>query len=381
MTLYESAPNTIDDQIEIWEIIRKEYVYYYYARKEGYKHFGLQPIPALSVSEYKAKEAIQQVLLLKSLKQSPYGREEWTLTNTSAELTHTQPKNAFKKNPYIVDVHFDHKADNSFPYTNWDYLYIQDDDDEWYKTPGLVDINGLYFEDKYGVKNYFVIFATDAQTYGTTGEWTVYYKNQTISTSSASTSQASLFGSLQGSSRGVVSSSRDAVSIPQTPRGQKSEEGRASSTTETPPPALRRRRRRPSGQQGEPSTTRQKRRRLEKDTAPVSPGEVGSGHLTVPTRNLSRLQRLEAEAKDPPIILVSGAANQLKCWRWRCKKAKVPCQCISTVFSWAGNSSDNCMSNHKMLIAFKNREQRELFRATVKFPKDTRFSYGNLNAL
>lgn len=380
MTLYESAPNTIDAQIEIWELIRKENVYYYYGRKEGYKHFGLQPIPVLSVSEYKAKEAIQQVLLLKSLKQSQYGREEWTLTNTSAELTHTQPKNAFKKNPYIVDVYFDHKAENSFPYTNWDSLYIQDDNDEWYKTPGLVDINGLYFEDKYGVKNYFVIFATDAQTYGTTGEWTVYYKNQTISTSSASTSQGSLSGSFEGSSRGVVSSSRDAIPAPETPRRQKGEEGRASSTTDTPP-TLRRRRRRPSGQQRESSTTRTKRRRLEAETSAVSPGQVGSRHTSVPRRNLSRLERLEAEAKDPPVILVTGAANQLKCWRWRCKKAKVPCKCISTVFSWAGNSSDNCAHNHKMLIAFVSREQRELFRASVKFPQGTSFSYGNLNAL
>lgn len=380
MNLYESAPNTIDAQIEIWEIIRKEYVYYYYGRKEGYKHFGLQPIPALSVSEYKAKEAIQQVLLLKSLKKSPYGGEEWTLTNTSAELTHTQPKNAFKKHPYIVDVHFDHRAENSFPYTNWDALYIQDDNDDWYKTPGLVDINGLYFEDKQGVKNYFVIFATDSQTYGTTGEWTVYYKNQTISTSSASSSQASLSGSLQGSTRGVVSSSRDAVPIPQTPRRQKSEEGRASSTTTTPP-TVRRRRRGPSEQQREPSAARPKRRRLEEDPSPVSPGQVGSGHLTVPRRHLTRLERLEAEAKDPPIILVTGAANQLKCWRWRCKKARVPCTCISTVFSWSGNSSDNCASNHKMLFAFASREQRELFRASVRFPKDTTFSYGNLNGL
>ena len=383
MTLYESAPSTIDAQIEIWQIIRKENVYYYYGRKEGYKSFGLQPIPSLAVSEYKAKEAIQQVILLKSLKNSEFGKEEWTLTTTSAELTHTQPKNAFKKYPYTVDVHYDHKVENSFPYTNWDALYIQDENDKWYKTPGLVDINGLYFEDKHGVKNYFVIFATDAPTYGTTGEWTVYYKNQTISTSSASTSQASLFGSLQGPVRGIVTSSTsgDTIPEPQTPRRQKSEEGRVNSTTSTPP-TLRQRRRRARNQQREsPTTSRSKRRRLEEDSAPVSPGEVGSRHTVVSGRNLTRLERLEAEARDPPILLVTGASNQLKCWRFRIKKAKLPCKCISTVFSWAGSRTDDCTKNHKMLIAFQSREQRELFIASVTFPKGTFYTYGSLNAL
>nr|AYA93391.2 MAG: E2 protein [Human papillomavirus] len=378
MNLYESAPKTIEAQIDIWETIRKEYVLYYYGRKEGYKNFGLQPLPVLSVSEYKAKEAIQQVLLLKSLRDSPYGREEWTLTDTSAELTHTQPRNAFKKGPYTVEVFFDNDPKNSFPYTNWKWLYIQDEQENWYKTPGLADVNGLYYEDNHGDKNYFVIFASDAQTYGTTGEWTVKFNNEYMSSVPASTSQDLLSGSLQGSSKGFVSSSRDTVSHPQTPRRKEAEEGGASSTTASPP-SVRRRRRGP--QQGERTTTRTKRRRLEEDISSTSPEQVGSGTDLVPRRGLKRLERLKAEARDPFVILVTGAANSLKCWRFRIKKSQASFLCVSTVFTWAGIHADACNQNHKMLIAFSSSIQRDIFIRTVTFPKGSRYTLGNLNSL
>lgn len=379
MNLYESAPNTIEAQIEIWETIRKEYVLYYYGRKEGYRNFGLQPLPVTSVSEYKAKEAIQQVLLLRSLRDSPFGSEEWTLTDTSAELTHTAPRNAFKKGAYTVEVFFDHNPKNSFPYTNWKWLYLQDEHDQWYKTPGLVDVNGLYFEDTHGDKNYFVIFASDAQTYGTTGEWTVHFNNEYISSVPASTSQDTFSGSLQGSTKGSVSSSRDTVPQPQTPRRKEAEEGGPSSTTATPPSLRRRRRRTP--QQRERTTTRPKRRRLEEDISSTSPGQVGSGTHLVPRRGLSRLERLKAEARDPFLILVTGAANSLKCWRYRVKKSKASFLCISTVFTWTGLNVDVCANNHKMLLAFSNANQRQLFLDTVPFPKGSSFTFGNLNSL
>lgn len=380
LSLYESTPKTIDEQIEIWDTIRKENILYYYARREGYKNLGLQPIPALAVSEYRAKEAIQLGLLLKSLKNSAFGREEWTMVDTSAELLHTPPRNAFKKRAYTVEVHFDNDPQNAFPYTNWDWLYVQDEQDNWYKTSGLVDENGLYFEDSNGDKNYFVIFASDAERYGTTGQWTVLYKNETISNSApASTSQASLSGFSQGSPRGHVSSSRDTVPHAQSPRRQESEEGRASSTTPATPVRTRRRRK----QQGE-SSTRAKRRRLQKELSPVSPGQVGRRYNLVPTRGLTRLERLEAEARDPPILIVKGASNTLKCWRWRCRKSKLCFKNISTVFNWVnndGNSNEIEKYSHRMLIAFTSVTQRNAFISNVTFPKDTAYSVGNLNSL
>nr|AYA94162.2 MAG: E2 protein [Human papillomavirus] len=376
MTLYESEPNTIDEQIQVWETIRKQNILYYYGRKEGYKNFGLQPIPPLAVSEYKAKEAIQQVLLLKSLKNSAYARENWSLVDTSAELTHTAPRNTFKKGPYIVEVHYDNNPQNAFPYTNWNMLYVQDEHDNWYKTEGKVDVNGLYFEDPSGDKNYFVIFASDAPTYGSTGLWTVHYKNETISNSAfASTSQESFSGFSQGSTKGHVTSSKDTVSPAETSGREESEEGRASSTTDGR--SVRLRRRRP--EQGE-STPRRKRRRLQTHHSPVSPGQVGRRYNLVPRTGLTRLERLTEEARDPPIIVIKGGSNQLKCWRWRCKKSNVAFKDISTVFTWV-NSSASDKYTHRMIVAFENNGQRNAFLANARFPKDTAYTVGNLNSL
>lgn len=373
MTLYEEGSTSIDAQIELWDLIRRENVLCYYGRKEGYKNYGLQPLPNLAVCEYKAKEAIQQGILLRSLKNSPYGAEEWTLNTTSAELTHTAPRNSFKKDPYIVDVHFDNNPNNSFPYTNWNALYLQDENDMWYKTPGKVDINGLYFEDKQGDKNYFTVFATDAERYGTTGEWTVYFKNETLSTSVTS-SRGTLSGSVQGSSKGCVTSSGDSTSHAKTSRRRENEEREPSSTTSTT--ELRRRRGRGGDQQGE---SRPKRRRAEETISGVSPGQVGRRHLTVPRTGLTGLERLTAEARDPPILLIKGCANNLKCWRYRFKKSKALFQYTTTVFRYVENDFPGC--NHRMIITFKSQAQRSLFLKTVPLPRGSTYALGSLDSL
>lgn len=378
MTLYEEGSKNIDDQIELWDLIRKENILCYYGRKEGYKNFGLQPLPTLMVCEYKAKEAIQQGLLLKSLKKSPFGKEEWPLTDTSAEIVHTSPPNTFKKHGYTVDVHFDNNPENSFPYTSWDALYVQDENDDWYKTAGKVDINGIYYEDKQGDKNYFVVFAADAQRYGTTGQWTVYYKNETLSTSTPITSSPEpLSGSVQGSAK-VSSTSWDTAPSSKSPRRTETEEGRPSSTTSSTPPKLRSGRRRGGTQQGEP---RSKRRRAEESDIGVPPGQVGRRHTSLPRAGLSRLARLEEEARDPPVILVKGGANQLKCWRNRFKKSNSLCWYISTVFRWAGTNTFHEINQHRMLLAFKSNRQRDIFLATVSLPKGTSFALGSLDSL
>nr|AYA93748.1 MAG: E2 protein [Human papillomavirus] len=383
MTLYEEGPKTIEGQIMLWETIRREQVLLYYGRKEGLRNFGLQPIPALAVSEYKAKEAILQVLLLKSLQKSAYGREEWTLTDTSAELTHTAPRNTFKKNPYIVYVYFDHKSDNAFPYTQWEWLYVQNENDEWYKTPGLVDINGLYFEDEHGDKSYFQLFATDAQTYGTSGGWTVKYKNETISTSApVSSSQRSLSDSLEGSSKGFVSSSGDTVPASKTTRRKEQEEGGPSSSIISTTSTIRRRRGR--HQQGKPTTNRSLRSQRggpQEAGLGIPASEVGRGHRLVPRTGPKGLARLKAEAGDPPVILVKGAANCLKCWRNRCYKANAPCLTMSTVFRWAGLADKSIGANNRMLIAFQNKTQRQIFLDTVTFPKGVTHCLGFLDSL
>ena len=373
MTLYEEGAKTIDAQLDHWKIIRQQYVLFYYARKEGYKNLGLQVLPTLAVSEYKAKEAIQQTLLLESLKKSRFGNEEWTLSDTSAEITLTPPRNTFKKKPFIVDVWFDHNPENSFPYTNWDFIYFQDEQENWHRASGEVDINGLYFVDSHGDKNYFVIFAGDVERYSNSGQWTVKFKNQTIS--SVDSSQRPLSDI---SPQGSVSSSGDSFAEPTTTtsRRNKGEEGLPHSTTPASPDLRRGQRRRREQQREQPTRGRSKRRREEEQAFGVTPGQVGRRHHTVSRRHLTRIERLTEEARDPPIILVKGGGNNLKCWRYRITKSNRLFEQMSTVFRWTGSDF-----GHRMLISFRDTEQRTLFLKTTSLPKGCTFALGYLDSL
>lgn len=371
MNLYEEGAQTIDAQIEHWKIIKQQYITYYYARKEGFKKLGLQILPTFVVSEYKAKEAIQQIILLESLKKSQFGNEPWTLSETSAELTLTPPRYSFKKDPYVVDVWFDNNPENSFPYTNWNKIYYQDEQEHWHRAEGKVDINGLYFVDINGDRNYFVVFAPDVERYSTTGLWTVNFKNQTISSVDSSQTRVSDI-----SPQGSVSSSRDTVQRPTTTssRGSEGEERSPHSTTPSSPDlrgGQRRGRQRESSPRG-----RSKRRREEEATSGVAPGEVGRGSVTVPRRGLGRIERLTEEARDPPIIFVKGGANNLKCWRNRCQKTNRLYTVMSTVFRYPGTEL-----GHRMVIGFRDFDQRTLFLKTTTFPRGCTYSLGRIDSL
>lgn len=381
LNLIEQGAEDLDSQIEYWNNVRKENVYMYYARKEKLTHLGLQPLPVTAVSEYKAKQAIRMVLLLQSLKNSPYANEKWTLQNTSEELINTQPINCFKKHPYTVEVWFDNDRNNSYPYINWDAIYYQDAQENWHKVPGLVDINGLYYNEVGGDRVYFNIFDTDAQKYGHTSMWTVHYKHETLVAPISSSKQSSSYSGKTPTS--VPSTSKDSLSSKESPRRlQKPEVG--SSTGETPGVRRRRREQGESTTDGEPSTTSKRRRGGGGGGAAerlgVSPAEVGSRHISTTRHHQSRLEQLKEDARDPPIIIVTGPANTLKCWRYRKQNSSTfPVLAISTIFTWVGGCGS--AEQARMLVAFSNEEQRTQFIKYVQLPRQASYALGNLDKL
>ena len=371
LSLIEKESTSLEDHIAYWESVRKENVLSYYARKEGHNKLGLQPLPVTSVSEYRAKEAIKIVLLLKSLKKSAYGEESWTLAQVSAELLNTSPKNCFKKDPFNVTVYFDNNPANSFVYTCWDFIYYEDENNVWHKTAGLVDNNGLYYRDISGDLNYFQLFLPDAERYGQTLQWTVKFKNQT------------LFASMSSASRSVPESSNEAFesssyTTTTTPVSRKRHRETEEDTNPESPTStfsgLRRRR-----GESRKSTTRG-RRGTNTNTAP-SPEEVGTGSRSVQRTGLSRLRRLQEEARDPSLIILKGHPNTLKCWRYRFKN-RYPhlCQACSTVFHWVGDDADKHESA-RVLLAFVDDAQRQTFIDSVNLPKGTEFALGQLDSL
>ncbi|AAA79467.1 regulatory protein E2 [Human papillomavirus type 48] len=376
LTLIEKESYDLKDHLAYWKAVRLENVIAYYARKEHITKLGLQPLPTLAVTEYKAKEAINIQLLIQSLLKSEFALERWTLAETSAETINSSPRNCFKKVPFIVNVWFDNDERNSFPYTCWDFIYYQDDQNKWHKTEGLVDHNGCYYVDLNGDFVYFTLFQPDAVKYGKTGLWTVRFKNKTIS------------ASVTSSSRNTNPSSESRVGL-STSSSSESPRRRPSisenSNTESPTSStsrLRERRRREPRESGTTDTTPRRRgtkRKLGSDSAPT-PSEVGSRSTTLARHGYSRLGRLQEEARDPPLVLFTGQQNNLKCWRNRCTtKYASLFLCFSSVWKWLGPNSDGGAA--KVLVAFKSDAQRQVFLNTVHIPKGTTITLGRLDSL
>lgn len=373
MNLIEEGPNDLQSQIRYWSLTRKEHVILYYARKNNYTRLGLQPVPTPAVSEYNAKQAIQMYLLLTSLSKSQYASEQWTLTDCSAELINTAPRNCFKKRGYTVEVWYDHDRNKSFPYTNWMDIYYQDAADKWHKVEGKVDENGLYYDEIRGDRVYFILFDSNAGKYGVTGEWTVHYRQTTIVSTSSSTRRAAdttkTFDEPSTSSRNIeIPSSSD--------RGtsQTAVDTTATSSTGSPTHSLRNRRRIQGG--GEPTAKRRRAAESTSGLAVPTPSEVGTGNRLPPSKGLGRLQRLQAEARDPFVVIIKGSSNNLKCWRNRLPTTHIKYAC-SNVWRWLGEG----FTESRMLLAFTSYHDRQHFMQLVRLPKGATYAYGNLDSL
>lgn len=381
MTLIEQESTNLRDHINYWDSVRKENLLAYYARQEGYTHLGLQPLPVLAISEYKCKEAMKMKMLLISLSKSQYRNEPWTLGDVSAELLNNNPRNCFKKKAFTVTVYFDNDQRNSFPYICWDFIYYQDENSDWHKVAGEVDINGLYFREVTGDVSYFTLFQPDAEKYGQTGQWSVKYKNEILFTSVTSSTRTPP----EPESRAERPPTHP-VPQPKTPRKRKRQAAEDSSRESPSSTSAGFRLRRPRSQQRESSTdgsaSRPASRRRGATNGPeVSPEEVGSGTRSVPREGLTRIERLQAEARDPQLILLQGCANSLKCFRNRCSHKYASLYlAASTVFTWVYSNNEKTPEG-RMLIAFISNSQRDLFLKTVKIPKGCHYCFGNLDCL
>ena len=376
LTLIEKQSTSLQDHINFWKSVRLENVLAYYARREGYRNLGLQPLPVLAVSQYKAKEAIEMQLLLTSLNESEYANEAWTLADVSAELLHTPPKNCFKKGAFIVTVLYDNDEQKAFPYTCWDYIYYQDNNSRWHKVRGDVDTNGLFYTEVTGDIVYFLLFAPEAEKYGDSGSWTIKFKNQTVFASIASYARPVPGPS---SEAGKPTSNTSPVSKSPRKRQRETDEDTQSASPTSTSRGFRLRR-----GEGESATTTRRRRGGGGGTTralqfAVSPEEVGTRSESVPRQGLGRLGRLQAEARDPYLIVLKGHANTLKCWRYRLEQRHPQTfLTASTLFHWQGDDSDN---HSRLLIAFSSDRQRQLFLQNVTLPKHSTHTFGNFDSL
>ncbi|ANZ90247.1 E2 protein [Bos taurus papillomavirus 18] len=396
LTLYESGSNRLEDQIRHWKLLRKEYVMLHFARKHDIYRLGLSSVPTLQVSQAKAKEAIRMELLLESLAKSEYSSEPWTLSETSIEMLETPPKDCFKKHGVTVEVLFDGDPENVMTYTNWKDIYYQTESG-WEKTTGHVNYDGcFYYEGRSQV--YFVRFAPDAARYGSTGEWEVRYQNDVFFpvASVSSTSEwcpPSTGSGIQpwGDKLPVDTCLGSAGRPAQTAR--RSPDSSGSSATSTTTSRRRRKsvriRKATAPQEAQRSSPRSSSGAEDGRQARFQPGgrippgshqQVERGARENPRRRRSRLIQLLADAADPPIAVLRGASNSLKCLRYRLnRRHRGLFNHISTTWSWADERGPG--ANARMIIAFTNSTQRQTFLDTVSLPRPITYFLGNFSSL
>ncbi|AEO16186.1 E2 [Morelia spilota papillomavirus 1] len=346
LDIYETAENTLETQIKHWKLVRQEQTLLYFARQQGLSHIGLQTVPALQISESKAKEAIEIQLYLESLQNSKYGDEPWTMQETSALTFFAVPSRTFKKGPTTVVVQFEQHTQS---YTTWTYLYIQTDTDMWTKYVGKVSNEGAYYSAGGGLKTFYISFSAEAKKYNT-DNWTLVYKQLPVLTSS--------------------------ITPLQSPTG-------TTDTAETQPAGGR-----PKRRYGRRSESPRPRRRREDQEAsspggvPVAPEDVGSRNRTVEAKRSSRLARLLDEARDPPIVVLKGNPNSLKCLRYRLRhQYSKEFQHISTTFQWVDTVDSARLGRGRMLVMFTDDAQRMHFLKHVPLPKHITAFKGQLDGI
>lgn len=370
---------------------------YHYARKNGITRLGYNTVPTLAASKQRAEQAIEMELMLISLRDSAYGREPWSQTETTRERLLADPMFCFKKGPRNVDVEFDNDPQNTVQYTSWDKIYYQDADDTWQKVSGQVGLDGLYFVQKDKVKIFYVKFADEAKRYGQKDTWSLLYNNDfsvdsrrseqaddSLDSSYASTSPRSSANSspqrrqrAQRRSRAGTALRSPYSSRSPTPRSRsrsRSRSRRRSGSRSPGPrssPGLSTRSRATAAQghhRRSPGTSRG-RDLPGTSYTPVLPEEVGSSRRTAPSRPTGRLGRLLEDARDPPAVVIGGPANGVKCYRHSLKKKhSTNFFSVSTTFFWTSPLGPERQSLGRMVILFTNSGQREDFIKHVKLP-------------
>lgn len=373
LSFYEKDSKDLADQIKHWSLNRREQVLLHVAKRRGVTRIGMTPVPPLAVSQQRAKAAIEQELLLQSLQGSLFGKEPWTLTDTSRERLLAEPAYCFKKGGTQIEVRFDQEEENIASYVLWTAVYYQNASDMWLKSEGGVDMHGLYYTDEDGVKVYYVKFSDEANKYSKTGTYEV------LTTIPTSTPAATRRGDT--STPGEGTGHYTAPKIP-TPAKKRRRPLRISS------PRLPTHRRLRGGGRGGGGGDSGRRREgelasspptSEERPAPPSPEEVGKSTTTTPRRRRTRLGQLLYDARDPPVLVLKGDANSLKCVRYRLKSRFSSLFCrVSTTFTWTAPNGPERWGRSRMMLTFRDEEQRASFLDAVTFPKSVQFFLGSL---
>lgn len=363
----ERGSTRLIDQLNYWELVRKEQVLLHLARKHGLSKVGLQPVPSLAVTEGRAKHAIEMTMVINSLLLSPFAKEEWTMQETSRERWIADPEYTLKKNGMQVDIAFDGTKENSVRQTHWGNIYFQDSNGEWQKRAGEIDSMGLFYRDYDEHKKYYVNFKQLARRYSNTGRYQVYVNDNLIADI-------------------VISGVDFPKPTPAIGPGYKA----------SPSPRRRGRGGATDGRRGRhtspistssrtPAATRARSRSRSRSRTdgnapggPPTPGEVGTSHTLAPRRGGSRLRTLLQEARDPPGLVLTGTPNGVKCLRFRLNnRFGNYFDRVSSTWWWTGAGGERA-KDASIFVLFQSDSQRKLFLERVPLPSSVKVTEANM---
>nr|WDS49652.1 MAG: E2 protein [Neophocaena asiaeorientalis asiaeorientalis papillomavirus 3] len=357
MDLLELDNGDIDTVESYVHLVRKESMLMCAAHAKGIKKLGVTAVPPKAICEEKAKKAIELHLLVCSLKASSFGRERWLLSELSTEMYYTPPCRTFKKNGHTVRTTFGSDAANCMEYACWTCIYYQTDSGTWCKSSSNVDSQGIYTTMD-GFKVYYVDFNKEAEKYASPG-CKVRWEGMNLTGSA------------------LVSSTSCCIQPPvPAPAGSPEEE------TDGRPPKKRKRPAdgppRPAGFHLTPPST---------PTSPCAPAGTGcadnyaardtskslSVHITGNTTSDCQPDcgSSGGTGNHPliPALLITGGANQVKCFRWRLKRHhRSDYNRCSTTWTWVSSNSLEREGGHRIFVSFFSSAQRKVFEDTVPLP-------------
>ncbi|AKB94038.1 E2 [Bos taurus papillomavirus 14] len=384
MQLIEKNSSLLTDQIAYWNAVRHENMLLYAARKKGVTCIGHCRVPHLAVCAERAKQAIEMHLALQELQKTQWGRDTWSLTDTSWENYMSEPTRSLKKGARVIEVEYDGNASNRNWYTVYNLLYMRTEDG-WFFATGGADGNGLFYTTMSGERTYYDFFSRDAARFSATGAYIVRDSDRVYSACSSTSSDSRdgidglwvsqegpegdpagkeaipaqsvspLYGTTCGSAvRGSVGRIRAGVrSHPYcVPLSQGLPQCRITSSSVSSTLSLdleRGEEEQETQQQEQPDST-------ETLDEPARPRATPTFNLLHPT--------------GPQICaLVAGNANQVKCYRYRIKKShrRRYKNCTTTWWTVADQGAER-QGEAQLLITFDTSEQRSDFLKSVPLP-------------
>lgn len=418
LKIYEKDSSKLSDLIEYWDCVEKENLILYAARGHGITKIGLTIVPVRHVSEERAKQAIQMKLTLQSLAASSYGGEPWHFSDVTLERYMVQPSYTLKKGPTTVDVLFDGDPENRNEYTGWQWIYAQYDG-RWLKSRSYVTHAGIFFVDDEDRPVYYVRFRDDATLYSQSEYYEVYYNGRLVDLQNPVPLSSGIGGGGGGASphsKRADSSSRSS-SVPSpgsaaegetsTPvkrrrlafRSPAKEVPTVLSGTRSPKEVRRKSQpRTPSKRRGGRRARRSSPHvhgtgsggRTQRKPAPGVPAgdrglvptaeEVGTRHETPKKGPKTRVEKLLAEAWDPPLVYLSGSINSLKAYRSRLKHLHTDTfTYVTSTFTVQYADVRKKLPLGRFIVFFENTVQRDFFIHKVKRPSSIKLVKGSIN--